>query len=91
MQTIFQNPIAKGVYSGVGGVIGGSAGAFSQLGKTPTRIALGLVGGAALGGALGYGVNRGDNRTHQARIALMKDKNKEWLVFGKGKSHLDNE
>lgn len=85
---LFKHPVAKGIKTGIVGVLGGIAGA--GLGKEYLASkSKGAVIGGLIGGGLGYGANELDIMMNNRRIKKIKDPKNKWLVFGKGKSHLD--
>ena len=88
----FKHPVAKGIKSaligGAGGILGHSL--ASLHGASAKTKALATAGGILAGAGLGYGANEVDIAMNNHKIKRLRDKNNKWIVFGKGKSDLDN-
>lgn len=77
--------VSAGLYGGLGAAIAHSEGLSNK-----AKLAYGL-GGAAFGAGLQQLTHRYDKKQHVSNIERLKDPSKKWVVFGKGKSNLDNE
>jgi len=85
--SVLHKHVVPAMDAGVYGLAGAAIGKYGYGNKA-------IVGGLA-GAAAGYGLGRGlhylEHKGNQHKVKRFDNKDKKWIVFGKGHSQLDNE